>query len=366
MNQYNISSIKNNTIRILFIIMILIVIGLYMTKLKSGLVTGILISNSTFTIATINNQKIQCIVYFQERSGRLGNRMFMVASAYGLARLHFCHLYLTPETITEMQSVFIFDLSPLLISITTFNSIVHNPSISMTKKSRSITCQYVPELTRPNAIAPGDIFELKHYWQSYLHFTKYNDDIRQRIFSATQSILQKVSNLFVDIYKLKLHSKPKFSLDNHQLFKKQLAQSNWTTWIGVHVRRSDFVALQFSSSDEYLVFAIEYYIKRYPNAHFIVASDDKRYCRKLFHNRANFFLTPESFSMGEDLIALSLCEHSIVTGGTFGWWTAYLTNGHVIHDKVYPSGCERREYYYPPWFMIPGNVRAQKYSNYTL
>ncbi|CAF5134822.1 unnamed protein product, partial [Rotaria magnacalcarata] len=234
MNQYNISSIKNNTIRILFIIMILIVIGLYMTKLKSGLVTGILISNSTFTIATINNQKIQCIVYFQERSGRLGNRMFMVASAYGLARLHFCHLYLTPETITEMQSVFIFDLSPLLISITTFNSIVHNPSISMTKKSRSITCQYVPELTRPNAIAPGDIFELKHYWQSYLHFTKYNDDIRQRIFSATQSILQKVSNLFVDIYKLKLHSKPKFSLDNHQLFKKQLAQSNWTTWIGVH------------------------------------------------------------------------------------------------------------------------------------
>ncbi|CAF4438234.1 unnamed protein product, partial [Rotaria magnacalcarata] len=60
------------------------------------------------------------------------------------------------------------------------------------------------------------------------------------------------------------------------------------------------------------------------------------------------------------------CEHSIVTGGTFGWWTAYLTNGHVIHDKVYPSGCERREYYYPPWFMIPGNVRAQKYSNYTL
>ncbi|CAF3893999.1 unnamed protein product, partial [Rotaria sp. Silwood1] len=50
----------------------------------------------------------------------------------------------------------------------------------------------------------------------------------------------------------------------------------------------------------------------------------------------------------DDLIALSLCEHSIITGGTFGWWTGYLANGKVIHDKVYPSGCQRPEYYYPP------------------
>ncbi|CAF1548175.1 unnamed protein product, partial [Rotaria sordida] len=93
-----------------------------------------------------------------------------------------------------------------------------------------------------------------------------------------------------------------------------------------------------------------------------VASDDKSYCKNLFHNLSNIFVTPQSFSIGDDLITLSLCEHSIITGGTFGWWTGYLANGQVVHDKIYPSGCERREYYYPPWFLIDGKVRAHKNS----
>lgn len=70
--------------------------------------------------------------------------------------------------------------------------------------------------------------------------------------------------------------------------------------------------------------------------------------------------------IGDDLVALSLCEHSIITGGTFGWWAAYLAYGNVIHDKVYPSLCERREYYYPPWFFIDGKIRPFPNSNYTL
>ena len=92
----------------------------------------------------------------------------------------------------------------------------------------------------------------------------------------------------------------------------------------------------------------------------------ENYCRKLFRNQLNVFLTPDSFSVGDDLIALSLCEHSIITGGTFGWWTAFLANGQVMHDTVYPSGCERREFYYPPWFLIDGNVRAYINSNFSL
>ena len=183
---------------------------------------------------------------------------------------------------------------------------------------------------------------------------------------AKQSILLKISKLFVDIHQQKFGVKSQFSSDNHQLLKKQIAQLNFTTWIGIHVRRSDFKGLQFASSDEYLFSAINYYTSLYPNAHFLVASDDKPYCKNLFRNYSNIFVTPASFSSGYDLIALSVCQHSIITGGTFSWWSAYLTNGQVMHDKVYPSGCERREYYYPPWFMIDGNVRAGKNSSYVL
>ncbi|CAF3863812.1 unnamed protein product [Rotaria sp. Silwood1] len=107
-------------------------------------------------------------------------------------------------------------------------------------------------------------------------------------------------------------------------------------------------------------------MRRFPNAHFLVASDDKSYCKNLFRHRSNIVVTSRTFSIGDDLITLSLCEHSIITGGTFRWWTGYLANDEVIHDKIYPSGCERREYYYPLWFFIDGNVRAYKNDNYTL
>ncbi|CAF3757878.1 unnamed protein product [Rotaria socialis] len=323
--------------------------------------------NQSVLTQSISQQiNITCIVYVVNSGGRLGNHMFMVASAYGLARLHSCHLYFTPAITDEMKLIFIFDLSHFLISTTTFNSIMHSLPKQMTKESRSITCQYIPELMRPNAISSGRLFELQGYWQSYLHFHTYRDELQNRLFVARRLVIERVSKFFINIYRRKFKFKPHFSLDNHQLFKNQLAQSKWITWIGIHVRRADFLLTNYSSSDEYLLSSIEYYKKRYSNAHFIVASDDKRYCRNLFRHRPNIFVTPVSFSNGDDLIALSLCQHSIVTGGTFGWWTGYLASGEVIHDKAYPSGCERDEYYYPSWFIIPGQIRAHNNSNYTV
>ncbi|CAF3590471.1 unnamed protein product [Rotaria sp. Silwood1] len=277
--------------------------------MKPTLKINFLSSNHTSMLTTLHQQQKHCIVYLKVRSGRLGNRMFMIASAYGLARLHSCHLYITPEIINEVHALFILDLSPFLISTTMFNSIIHNTLKPMTTIRKHAGCQYVRELTRPNAISPEHILELH---------------------------------------------------ENHQLFKKQLTQSNWKTWIGIHIRRDDFVPLNFSSSDEYLFAAIDYYMRRYPNAHFIVASDDKSYCKNLFRHRSNIIVTPKSFSMGDDLIALSLCEHSIITGGTFGWWTGYLASGEVIHDTMYISGCEKDEHYYPPWFKTHLNLRKDK------
>ncbi|CAF1099223.1 unnamed protein product [Rotaria sp. Silwood1] len=311
-------------------------------------------------IVPLKLPSIRCIVFARFRTGRFGNRMFTMATAYALARLHSCHLFFSPIMLQEIRSIFVFTLPPILLSIPMFKMVLKNSSHPMKKITRDIICQYLPELTYPNAIGEGSIFEVKGHWQSYLHFDKYRDELRNHLFVARQSLLEKVSKLFSNIYEQKFHFKPQFSLENHQLFKKQLTQSNWTTWIGIHIRRDDFVPLNFSSSDEYLFAAIDYYMRRYPNAHFIVASDDKSYCKNLFRHRSNIIVTPKSFSMGDDLIALSLCEHSIITGGTFGWWTGYLASGEVIHDTMYISGCEKDEHYYPPWFKTHLNLRKDK------
>ena len=367
-DEDNISSIKWYCVRFLFIILLTTVIILYIVRMKFVFPSYPMNTKnqSILTNAILQNQTISCIVYLKVRDGRLGNRMFIIASAYGLARLHLCHLYLTQEIINEMKGTFILDLSPLLIPSSTFDSLVNNTSKSMKTVTKYVVCQYVHELTRPNAISQGTIFELKGFWQSYLHFARYGDEFRSRIFVASQPILKKVSKFFTDLYQQNFGLKPEFVFENHQLFKKQLAESNEATWIGIHIRRSDFVSLKFASSDEYIFTAITYYTSHYPNAYFIVASDDKSYCQNLFRNRPNIFITPTSFSVGDDFITLSLCQHSVITGGTFGWWIGYLANGQVIHDKVYPSGCEKREQYYPPWFLIDGNVRAHKNSDYVL
>jgi galactoside 2-L-fucosyltransferase 1/2 len=372
--QKSTPSFKTYCIRLLFVILVLMIIivsyfiyssesFLHLTHIviKKNYVTTTATTTVEKPIFQLQSSSIRCIVYPIDNAGELGNKMFLVASVYGLARLHSCHIYIPPEIVQKLTPVFIFDLSPFLISTSTFNSIVNGTSKMMKHIIRSVVCDYIPELTRPNAISPGSIYGAQGYWQSYLHFAKYGNDLRERIFVPIKPVLKKVSKFFISLYQeKKLGLKPQFSLENYQSFKKQLAQSNRTTWIGIHVRRSDFVDHNHSSSDEYLFMAIEYYTSHYSNAHFIVASDDKLYCKNLFRNRSNIIVTPKSFSRGEDIATLSLCEHSIITGGTFGWWAAYLANGQVVHDKVYPSGCERREYYYPPWFLIDGKVSNER------
>ena len=366
MRQYSVQVIKQILIWISFTTLVVTVASLHIVKIKFMTSSASLTSNKTITLSPSHRKKFRCIVHTKVSGGRLGNHMFRIASAYGLARLHSCRLYLPPQLIKEMSSLFAFDLSPFLISFNTFNSTIYNTSKPMTTKSKYVICNYIVELTRPNALSPGSMFELKGFWQSYLHFAKYSNDIRGRLFAGKVSVLEKVSKFFVGIYQQKFNFKPQFSIEDHQSFKNQLTQLNWTTWIGVHVRRKDFVLIRFASSDKYIFSAIQYYTKRYPNAHFLISSDDKAYCKNISRNHTNIFFTPQVFSDGDDLITLSLCEHSIITGGTFGWWAAYLANGEVIHDRVYPAGCERREHYYPPWFLIDGNVRAHRNSNYTI
>ncbi|CAF1495202.1 unnamed protein product [Adineta ricciae] len=362
--EHNLLSSKWNKSLLFIIFLSLIVIVLITYYISSSHtkkdfvppITDILPKNRTL----LQMQSSECIVNVEKRDGRLGNRMFIVATAYGLARLHSCRLHITLDILNELKSVFILDLSSLLISTSTYISMRDNISRPMHYFSKEVQCDYVFELIRPNGIPFGSIFEPIGYWQSYLHFVRYGDELRKHVFAASQTTLEKVSKVFVEIYYEITGMRRQFSIENHQIFKKQLAEDNQITWIGIHVRRGDFISLNFTSSPKYLIDAIQYYMIRYPNAHFIVASDDKAYCKDLFREQSHVFITPTTFSFGDDLITLSLCQHSIVTAGTFGWWTGYLANGEVIHDNVYISGCEKRAYYYPPWYLINGHVRGSR------
>jgi galactoside 2-L-fucosyltransferase 1/2 len=102
---------------------------------------------------------------------------------------------------------------------------------------------------------------------------------------------------------------------------------------------------------------------KYRSVIFVIVSDDKQYCRKVFGQNKNVLLTPDSFSAADDLATLTVCEHSILTVGTFGWWGAFLLHnrvGDVLTDSKpdhtpLDVNC-RQDDFFPPWFSFLNNT----------
>ena len=57
-----------------------------------------------------------------------------------------------------------------------------------------------------------------------------------------------------------------------------------------------------------------YFLKKFPHSKmvFIVASDDPKWCQKMFATEENMIMTNSANSPGLDLAILSQCNHSII------------------------------------------------------
>ena len=103
---------------------------------------------------------------------------------------------------------------------------------------------------------------------------------------------------------------------------------------------------------------------------FIVSSDDLEWCKKEFKK-----ITGESFHYSTkcpskrqinnpnifDMALLSKCPHSIYDYGTYGFWTAYLSQGHTIlasepGNGENPEITAIREAKIENWHFIPAHV----------
>ena len=134
------------------------------------------------------------------------------------------------------------------------------------------------------------------------------------------------------------------------------------TWIAIHIRRGDFLTFfKIDTSLEYLTSSMNHYRRKYINVRFLIASDDKPYAKKTLGDQTDVFITPDGFFSGDDLAAVALCDHTVVTAGSYGWWAAWLAGGDVIHDLNYPVGFQNclHEHYFPPWFVFPQNSSSQ-------
>ncbi len=270
-------------------------------------------------------RKRNCTIILRDPSGRFGNNLFQFATAYGLSLEHSCRLYINPNIIKLLNRYFEINLPDLLTE----------SELNRTLPIQRIYthCTYFPQLFQPNT---SQHIEIGGFWQVQKHFIKQRDQIREQL-RFKETVLHPVKK-----------------------FLETAMKNRTLTLVGIHIRRGDFLKIRRkTSSDKFIFDAMGYFRRKYNWTKFIIASDDKTYCRKVFGKTTNTFLTPNSFTAVQDMALLTLCHHVIITVGTYGWWGGYLLhnrNGEVLTDSKADHSpvdvnCEASAFF-PPWFKF--------------
>ena len=161
----------------------------------------------------------------------------------------------------------------------------------------------VSEITSASYDFNPRVFQLKRgyidgYWQSEKYFEDIEDELRKTFtFPAlndakNENIVQKIKS---------------------------------TISISIHVRRGDYLGGFPIMGMDYYIPAMQYFIEKYPQAHFYVFSNDVDWCRKnLLGDNIDFV----DWNMGDksfiDMYLMSQCQHHIIANSSFSWWAAWL------------------------------------------
>ena len=133
----------------------------------------------------------------------------------------------------------------------------------------------------------------------------------------------------------------------------------------IHVRRHDYLRSAHAHdgwtppSLGYFQRAKAYFTECLERVQFIVLSDGLLWCHKYLSGPNVAFAEIRGHSAANDLAIASLCDHAIITIGSFSWWAGWLTNGVVITNKDVPRPgstltrrLHREDYYKPEWVAL--------------
>lgn len=115
---------------------------------------------------------------------------------------------------------------------------------------------------------------------------------------------------------------------NRELLEKINASENS---VFIHVRREDYVNLDWLISQDYYKNAVKYIQDRVQNPKFFVfCAEDPQYIRENFDIGVEYELigeenkTRENFF--ENMRLMMACKHAIIANSTYSWWAAWLSD----------------------------------------
>ncbi|XP_047648066.1 galactoside 2-alpha-L-fucosyltransferase SEC1-like [Phacochoerus africanus] len=236
--------------------------------------------------------------------GRLGNQMGEYATLYALARMNGRPAFIPPEMHSTLAPIFRITL-PVLHASTARRIPWQNYHLNdwMEERYRHI---------------PGEYVRLTGYPCSWTFYHHLHAEILQE-----------------------------FTLHNHvreeaQDFLRGLRVngSRPSTYVGVHVRRGDYVHVMPNvwkgvvADRRYLEQALDWFRARYRSPVFVVSSNGMAWCREnIDASRGDVVFAGNGIegSPAKDFALLTQCNHTVMTIGTFGIWAAYLAGGETIY-----------------------------------
>lgn len=139
--------------------------------------------------------------------------------------------------------------------------------------------------------------------------------------------------------------KPNLRSHAETMLREIAKQFNLTkpTYVSIHVRRTDYIDYLWQKLKihpapmSYYLTAMDYFVGKYKDVVFVVASDNINWCRNNLHgkrHRVSFISDADGKGPGKDLAVLSACNHSIIDYGTYGSFGAILAAGETVVYNV--------------------------------
>lgn len=249
-------------------------------------------------------------------NGRLGNQMFEFASLIGTA----CRHNYTPFISSRNRLHLVFELNvPRDINLINSASIGESKSNTYNKK-----LEYLDHSKN---------WTLNGYFQSWRYFDHCKADVLKS-FKFKPNIKRKATEVLKTI------------------------NAKGRPLVFVHIRRGDMaVARELKrgynvATPEYLTKALAHFRRVLKSPMFLVISDDQNWSKTYVNGKDVVYAGTRNAEV--DMAIMSLCNHAIITSGTFGWWGAYLTGGITVYFRGFPApgswlaGQFNLSDYYPP------------------
>lgn len=250
--------------------------------------------------------------------GRLGNQMFEVAALIGTAIRH----NYTPFVSTGHRINNVFDIK-------------YAQNIDMTNTAVMDEDRAGAYTSRVESLSHDKNWTLHGYFQSW----KYFNHCRNEIVSVF-NFKPNIKRIAVEVLKT--------------------INAKGRPLVGVHVRRTDMATSRENhrgynvATPEYVAKALSYFRNHTSSPMFVIVSDDRSWSTT--HANGPDVVYAGTGNPETDLAILSLCNHSIITSGTFGWWGAYLSGGKTVYFSNYPGRgswlstlYDPVDYYLPDW-----------------